>query len=285
MTITLPQVMGDLLPTGAPPQWRVAVDRAAQLLAPRWPTGPVERAPLGVFASLALILYALHRTQSQEPAAVPMSALRDVLDGDLDANDEPVTIKTLIVEGLSAAGHRVHDAEPVMCRAAARVLHQDAPLVVTTPFGAVDVPIGMGGAVPGPSELRSAAAWLKRMLGALDEDTIAALAPAPQPAGPVNVMVIGQVLIISDDSEALVQCAECQQDERGQLAVDGDQVTYTCAQGHISAQRQLGSGHVRQAIARTQADDGVSGPLYVADARLPADADPATLHPVRAACL
>ncbi|MEU5428483.1 hypothetical protein AB0H73_23250 [Streptomyces olivoreticuli] len=285
MTITLPQAMGDLLPTDAPPQWRAAVVRAAQLLAPRWPTGPVERAPLGVFASLALILYALHHTQSQEPAAVPVSALRDVLDGGLDVNDEPFTIKKLITEGLSAAGHRVHDADHVMCRVAARMLHRDAPPVVNTPLGAVDVPFGMGGSVPGPSELRFAAVWVKRMLGALDEYAIAALAPAPRPAGPVNVMVTGQVLIISDDSQALVQCAECQQDERGQLAVDGDQVTYTCAQGHISAQRRLGSGHVRQAIARTQADDGVTGQLYVADAHLPADADPATLHPVRTARL
>ncbi|WP_116211623.1 hypothetical protein [Streptomyces olivoreticuli] len=184
MTTTLPQTMGDLLPTGAPPQWRASVDRAAQLLAPRWPTGPVERAPGGGLASLALILYALHHTQSQEPAAVPVSALRDVLDGGLDVNDEPFTIKKLITEGLSAAGHRVHDADHVMCRVAARMLHRDAPPVVNTPLGAVDVPFGMGGSVPGPSDLRFAAAWLTQVLGALDEETVAALPPAPKPAGP-----------------------------------------------------------------------------------------------------
>ncbi|MGI5526822.1 hypothetical protein ACQEVX_05145 [Streptomyces syringium] len=187
MTVTLPQAMGDLLPTDPPPQWRAAVDRAAQFLAPSWPTDPVERAPLGGLASLALILYALHHTQSQEPAAVRAGALRDVLDGGLDVNDEPFTIKKLITDGLGAAGHRVHDADHVPSGVAARVLHRDAPPVLDTPLGAIEVPFGMGGGTAGPSELRFAVTWLKQVLGVLDDETVAALPPAPEPASPANV--------------------------------------------------------------------------------------------------
>ncbi|WP_116211622.1 hypothetical protein [Streptomyces olivoreticuli] len=73
------------------------------------------------------------------------------------------------------------------------------------------------------------------------------------------------------------------EDERSQLAVDGDQVAYTCAQGTSASSGGRGSGHVRQAIARTQAGDNVPEQLHVADAHLPADADPAKFHPARTA--
>ncbi|WP_367132849.1 MULTISPECIES: hypothetical protein [Streptomyces] len=191
MTITLPQAMGNLLPTDSPPQWRAAVDRAAQLLAPNWPTDPVEEAPLGGLDSLALILYALHYTQRLQLAEIPVGALREVLDGELDANDEPYTIKKLIVDGLGAADHQIHDADHVMCRVAARLLRRDAPPVVTDLnglLGGMEIPFGMGGATPGPSELRFAAAWLKHVLSALGEEAVATLPPAPKPACPANVV-------------------------------------------------------------------------------------------------
>ncbi|MGA5134992.1 hypothetical protein ACPCTO_34935 [Streptomyces olivoreticuli] len=277
MIITLAEAMGDLLPTASPPSWRDAVHRAAQLLAPSWPTVPVERAPVGGLAALSLILYALHHTEGQEPAEVPAGALREVLDGGLDIDKEPYAVKELIADGLGAAGHRIHESDHVMCRTASRVLRRDEP-----PAG---IPFGLGGGVLGPSVLRGAAAWLKKVLGTLDEGAIAALPPAPHPRGPVSVTVMGQVRVVTEYAETPVRCTECQRDEGGQLTVDGDQVTYTCTIGHVSISRQLGTEQVRRAIERAQAHRRVFGPLYVAHAHLPAETEPAKLcawlRPVR----
>ncbi|MEU1307833.1 hypothetical protein ABZ419_02900 [Streptomyces cinnamoneus] len=265
MTTTLPQAMGDLLPTDSPSEWRAAVHRAAQLLAPSWPTAPAERAPVGGLAALGLILYALHLTHDQDPAAVPVRGLRDALDSRLDIDKEPYDLKKLVVGALREAGHQFCVSDDVMCRVKSRLLRREEP--------PADVPFGLGGGVPGPSELRFVAASLKEALSALDEETAAALPPAPEPAGPVSVTVTGQVCVVTENSKVPMTCTECQQSEGAKLTVDGDRVTYTCTMGHASISRSLGAEHVRRAIDRAQAAGRVDGPLHVMHADLPADAD------------
>ncbi|MFC4512234.1 hypothetical protein [Streptomyces ehimensis] len=269
MTTALPQAMGNLLPADSPPAWRTAIHRAAQLLAPTWPTGPTERAPVSDLAALGLILYALHLTHDQDPATVPMRALHDTLDGRLDINEEPYDIKELIVGALREAGHQSCVADDVMCRVTSRLLRREEP--------PADVPFGLGGGVPGPSDLRFAAASLKKTLGTLDEETAAVLPLAPEPAGPVSITVTGQVCVVTENSKVPVPCPECRQREGAQLAVDGDRVTYTCTTGHASISRSLGTEHVRRAIDRAHAAGRVDGPLHVMHVDLPADADPAKL--------
>ncbi|MFF4408476.1 hypothetical protein ACFY1P_29530 [Streptomyces sp. NPDC001407] len=269
MTTTLPQAMGDLLPTDSPPPWRAAVHRAAQLLAPTWPTDPAERAPVGDLAALGLILYALHLTRDQDPAAVPVTTLRDALDSRLDIDKEPYDLKELVVGALRETGHQSCVSDDVMCRVKSRLLRREEP--------PANVPFGLGGGVPGPSELRFAAASLKKTLSTLDEETAAALPPAPEPAGPVSATVTGQVCVVTENSKVLVPCPECRQREGARLTVDGDRVTYTCTLGHASNSRSLGTEHVRRAIDRAQSAGQVDGPLHVMHVDLRADGDPAEL--------
>ncbi len=125
----------------------------------------------------------------------------------------------------------------------------------------------------GPSDLRFATVWLKEALGTLDEETAAALPPAPEPVGPVSGTVIGQVCVVTENSKVSVPCPECQQSEGAQLVLDGDRVTCTCTMGHASTSRSLGTEHVRRAVDRAQAAGRVDGPLHVMHVDLPADDD------------
>jgi hypothetical protein len=261
------------LPSGVPADWRAAVGRAAQLLAPVWTgTGAQAHADLPV---LAVGLYTLAVEQNVAPADVSLTALRDTLayGGSLNARIFPA------MEQRGQGGGRILDSEasPLWRLLRGRTVQTG--------------PMDMGCTPPMPSEIEVACPRLETLLAGLTDDQAEALPPAPAPPGPLELHIRRRLYVKSRNARVSTRCHICEGADGIRLVVDGPNVTLVCTEGHRTVNGDLTAIQVRYAISMLgprdhTAPDGhlsilaegvlptVDGDLYVSSATLPIDDDP-----------
>lgn len=257
----------ELLYPTSPPRWEAAVRRAAQLLAPAWARGELGRSPECALETLSLLLYATAaRRQGTADDEVPVDELLAFLDGERDINDEPISAKAVIREGLAAAGHTRFGDEIGWLHF--RLTRRDGP--------PEDVPLALGGGAPDPSALRYGIAWAGDALHALEADADLPAVPVPPP---LALRIDGRVRVIDWHGityrAATITCQECGATRDGTLTTDGADVVYTCSHGHPTRDPNLMTAtRVRGAIDRqANGQRRLVGDLLVPSPDMPASTD------------
>ncbi|MFE3206329.1 hypothetical protein [Embleya sp. NPDC059237] len=252
----LPDAVARLLPHAAPPRWRAAVDRAAQLLAPSWGDGdPPAEVGLLVLAVAVLAL-------DQEPAAADtptiLAAVAEATDA-AEAGREPLPLRRRGTAALAAAGQ--HDpttgAWTPLGALWRDVLHQWLPEVPTS-----DIP-------PAPSVLRETLPPLRAALARSATATAGHTpAPAPEPSALRTVFVSGMIRRVTPGAALPVRCDTCGAHQDLILRLDGPTVTVRCPNRHDTYPNRLDAVRVVQAVRHHGADPaapaaGIDGHLTV----------------------
>ncbi|MEV7277640.1 hypothetical protein [Streptomyces sp. NPDC093111] len=276
--------MSLLLPSSAPPPWAAAVHEAARHLVDL-PWGAGGRAAVDL-ATLSLLLFARTYTCDRAPKDVPVTELREALDGPTDR--EPRIIDE-IDQALSETGQGYD-------RAAGRGtplwdLFNTARNQYAGRLGASALADDIEPPAPGPSPMRGAAGRLAQFFA----DT-----SVPPGEGAVAPEVESGPLVIESDRIQLVTAGSimplrCPRNHDARtVRVDGPDVSTECGQGHISGHWSLDAARVRMAVARATGDrPSVQGKralkeLLIVSTDLPRHSDPqqdnaflrAARHPV-----
>ncbi|WP_331452152.1 hypothetical protein [Streptomyces sp. SS162] len=262
--------MSLLLPSSAPPSWAAAVHEAARHLAGLpWEAGGRAADDL---TTLALLLFARTYTGDRAPAEIPVTELREALDGPVDR--EPRIIDE-IDRALTATGQGYD-------RAAGRGtplwdLFNAARNQYAGRLGASALADDIEPPFPGPSPMRGAA---RRLAQFFADTSVPPREPAATPAvesGPLTIES-DRIQLVTAGSIMPLRCPR-NHDVRT-VRVDGRDVVTECGQGHVAGHWALEPARVRMAVARaTGARPSVQGKrelqdLLIVTTDLPRHSDP-----------